>query len=167
VNARHREVSVRRRTYWSVPNGSAVSGDERQPARVAGVPHGSPPLVLAPQRLPCQSGPKRLALPMVLPFVNCMLAPEQRVLYYNTNGSRCEGRGSWFKAKGSRFEARGPRALDLGPWTIELSRAPGSAVLALLAALGYGGGALKQANLQRFSNWPRPLGWRNAMSAAS
>jgi hypothetical protein len=38
----------------------------------------------------------RLALPMVVPFVICMLAPEQRVLYYNTNGSRCEGRGSWF-----------------------------------------------------------------------
>ncbi len=36
--AKSREVSVRRRTYWSVPNGSAVSGDERQPARVAGVP---------------------------------------------------------------------------------------------------------------------------------
>jgi hypothetical protein len=45
--------------------------------------------------------------------------PDHEVLYYNTNGPRCEGRGSWFKAKGSRFEARGPRALDLGPWTLD------------------------------------------------
>jgi hypothetical protein len=43
----------------------------------AGRWHGSPPLVLAPQRLPCQSAPKRVSLPMVLPFVNCMLAPKQ------------------------------------------------------------------------------------------
>ena len=42
--ARSREVQVRRRTAWGLPGGSAVPGDECQPARVASVlgPSGQP-----------------------------------------------------------------------------------------------------------------------------
>ncbi len=44
------------------------------------------------------------------------------MLYDNTNGPGCEGRGSWFSAKVSRCEARGPRALGLGPWIAKQGR---------------------------------------------
>lgn len=36
--ARSREVQVRRRTAWGLPGRPAASCDERQPARIAGVP---------------------------------------------------------------------------------------------------------------------------------
>ena len=40
------------------------------------------------------------------------------MLYYNTNGSSCEGRGSWFAAQVSRFEVRGSRRANRGSWAL-------------------------------------------------